>query len=94
MTDDLSYRVAYVSPPLRKFPSVIPNPCDPSAEEVKAYCESHWECETRAEARYALRQEKMRALAKLAEETLPVREGMSEAGKAALGNIVAIGTGR
>ena len=78
----------------RPEPSVLDANWKPSPDATAAYIEAHWECETRAEARRTLRREELERLARIAEAALEVRHGMSLLTRAALGNIVSIGTGR
>ena len=78
----------------RPEPSVLDANWKPSPDATAAYLEAHWECESRGEARRALRRQEMERLAQVAEAALAVRPEMSLITKAALGSIVSIGTGR
>ena len=78
----------------RPEPSVLDVKWQPSLDATTAYLEAHWECESRGEARRALRRQEMERLAQVAEAALAVRPEMSLITKAALGSIVSIGTGR
>ena len=78
----------------RAEPSVLDANWKPSPDATAAYLEAHWECESRAEARRALRRQELERLATVAKTTLPVDERLSLTTQAALGNIISIGTAR
>ena len=78
----------------RPEPSVLDANWKPSPDATAAYLGAHWECESRGEARRALRRQEMERLAQVAEAALAVRPEMSLITKAALGSIMSIGTGR
>ena len=75
----------------RPEPSVLDPTWKPSPEATIGYIADHWECESRGEARRALRHEELVRLARIAEKRLAVRAGLALLTKAALGNIIEIG---
>ena len=78
----------------RPEPSVLDANWKPSPDATAAYLEAHWECESRVEARQALRRQELERLAGIAEAALDLRPGMSLMTRGALGNVITIGTGR
>ena len=71
--------------------SVLNPAWKPTAQATATYIETHWECDSREEARRRLRQEELGRLARIAEKRLALREGMRLLTKAALGNIIEVG---
>ena len=75
----------------RPEPSVLDPTWKPSPEATIGYIADHWECESRGEARRALRREELERLAQVAARTLAMRAGLALLTQAALGNIIEIG---
>ena len=71
--------------------SVLDPAWKPTPKATATYIDTHWECESRGEARRRLRQEELDRLALIAEKRLALRKGMRLLTKAALGNIIEIG---
>jgi len=71
--------------------SVLNPAWKPTAEATATYIETHWECESRGEARREVRRQELERLAQVAERTLALRAGLALLTKAALGNIIEVG---